>query len=80
MDEEDNYNYIINFLKLTFYETEKFTQNNALAICPKMEVVELDMFQPILACSLPMSETEITDENDILAPGLGDDDLSLFGL
>ena len=49
-------------------------------ICPEMEVVELDMFQPILAGSLPMSETEITDENDILAPGLGDDDLSLFGL
>ena len=34
MDEDDNYNYIINFLKLTFYETEKFTQNNALAMRP----------------------------------------------
>ena len=50
-------------------------------ICPEMEVVELDMFQPILAGSLPMSDTpEITNENDILAPGLGDDDLSVFGL
>ena len=50
-------------------------------ICPEMEVVELDMFQPILAGSLPMSDTpEIEDPNDILAPGLGDDDLSVFGL
>ena len=49
-------------------------------IAPEMDVVELDMFQPILAGSLPMSETEITDENDILAPGLGDEDLSLFGI
>ena len=50
-------------------------------LTPEMEVVELDMFQPILAGSLPMSETEITDENEILAPGLGNDDLEqmLFG-
>ena len=47
-------------------------------IAPEMDVVELDMFQPILTGSLPMSETEVTDENDILAPGLGLEN-ELFG-
>ena len=48
-------------------------------LTPEMEVVELDMFQPILAGSLPMSETEITDESEILAPGNDDLEQMLFG-
>ena len=49
---------------------------------PEMEVVELDMFQPILAGSLPLNDTpEVENPDDILAPGLGlEDDLSLIGL
>ena len=48
-------------------------------IAPEMDVVELDMFQPILAGSLPVSDDpQVTDENDILAPGLGLEN-ELFG-
>ena len=37
-----------------------------------MDVVELDMLQPILTGSLPLDNTqEVEDPNDILAPGLG---------
>ena len=46
---------------------------------PEMDVVELDMFQPILAGSLPLDNTqEVEDPNEILAPGLGLEN-ELFG-
>ena len=36
---------------------------------PEMEIVELDILQPILTGSLPLTDSsEITDESDILAP------------
>ena len=48
-------------------------------IAPEMDVVELDMFQPILTGSLPLDNTqEVEDPNDILAPGLGLEN-ELFG-
>ncbi len=43
---------------------------------PEMEVVDINTFQPLLAGSLPKSDTEITDPNEILAPGL-DSELDL---
>lgn len=49
-------------------------------LTPEMEIVELDMFQPILAGSLPMSDTEIEDPNEILAPGFGPSIPGLNGL
>ena len=46
---------------------------------PEMDVVELDMFQPILTGSLPLDSTQqIEDPEDILAPGLGLEN-ELFG-
>ena len=46
---------------------------------PEMEVVDLNMQQALLTGSLPLTDTtEITDENDILAPGLGIEN-ELFG-
>ena len=48
-------------------------------IAPEMDVVELDMLQPILTGSLPLDNTqEVEDPNDILAPGLGLEN-ELFG-
>ena len=48
-------------------------------ICPEMDVVELDMFQPILTGSLPLNDTiEVDDPEDILSPGLGIEN-ELFG-
>ena len=35
---------------------------------PEMVVVDINTFQPLLAGSLPKSDTEITDPNEILAP------------
>ena len=35
---------------------------------PEMEIVELDMLQPILTSSLPLTDTEIDNSEDILAP------------
>ena len=37
---------------------------------PEMVVVDINTFQPLLAGSLPKSDTEITDPNEILAPDL----------
>ena len=48
---------------------------------PEMEIVELDMLQPILTGSLPMVSdpgSEIDDPSDILAPGLNIEN-ELFG-
>ena len=48
---------------------------------PEMEIVELDMLQPILTSSLPMVSdpgSEIDDSGDILAPGLNIEN-ELFG-
>ena len=48
---------------------------------PEMEIVELDMLQPILTSSLPMVSdpgSEIDDPEDILAPGLNIEN-ELFG-
>jgi hypothetical protein len=41
-------------------------------IKPEMELVEEDMYQPLLTESLPMDDTEV-DTGDILAP-----DMTLF--
>ena len=45
-----------------------------------MDVVELDMLQPILTGSLPLNDTpEVDNPDDILAPGLGlENDLFAF--
>ena len=37
---------------------------------PEMEVVDINTFQPLLAGSLPKSDTEIKDPNEILAPDM----------
>ena len=50
-------------------------------LAPEMEIVELDMLQPILTSSLPMVSdpgSEIDDPEDILAPGLNIEN-ELFG-
>ena len=44
---------------------------------PEMVVVDINTFQPLLAGSLPKSDTEIEINSDILAPGL--DSESDFG-
>lgn len=47
---------------------------------PEMEVVDINTFQPLLAGSveMPLNDTEIENNSDILAPGL-DSELD-FGL
>ena len=52
-------------------------------INPEMEVVKLQTFA-MLAASLPLSSTEVTDESDVLAPSIDggftfDDDAFDFG-
>ena len=48
-------------------------------LAPEMEIVELDMIQPILTSSLPLNDTtEIDNPEDILAPGLNIEN-ELFG-
>jgi len=52
-------------------------------INPTLEVVKLQTIG-MLAASLPLSSTEVTDESDVLAPSLGgdftfDDDAFDFG-
>ncbi len=48
-------------------------------IAPEMDVVELDMFQPILTGSLPLdSSQQVEDPEEILAPGFSIEN-ELFG-
>ena len=47
---------------------------------PEMEVVELNVLQPILTGSLPLTDTTIEDPEEILAPGFNPGIPGLNGL
>ena len=40
---------------------------------PTAEVVEMEVLQPLMTTSVPLSDTEITGSGEILAPDLGDE-------